>query len=77
MKTTCRLLLLAVLAAGSGCWTVPSLLTPEAPPPPPVVEPPKPHGPVLPERVTPDNAHQAADALSDELDRAERNSREW
>jgi hypothetical protein len=77
MKTTCRLLIMAMLAVGSGCWTLPSLLAPDVPPPAPIVEQPRPRGPVLPERVNQDNAHQAADALSQELDQAEMTSREW
>jgi hypothetical protein len=71
MKTACYLMLLAVFA-GSGCWALPSFLEPADPPKPPALEPPKPRGPVLPDRVTAANAHQMADALDDELDRAER-----
>jgi hypothetical protein len=77
MKSACRLMLLALLAVGPGCWTLPSILEPPAPPPPPVAEPPRTHGPVLPERVNPDNAHQAADALSEELDKAAQDSGVW
>jgi hypothetical protein len=71
MKTACRLMLLAVLAAGPGCWTLPSL-QPAAPAPAAAPEPLRPRDPVLPERVNSDNAHQAAAALSEELDQAER-----
>lgn len=68
MKIAWTGVLLALVAA-PGCW-MPNFLQPEAPPPPPaVVEQPKPRTLVTPERVTPANAHQAADALRDELER--------
>jgi hypothetical protein len=69
MKKTACLFLLA-LVVGPGCWTLPfrSELAPSA------VDqaPPKPRGPVLAEHIDASNAHRAADALSQELDRAER-----
>jgi hypothetical protein len=70
MKTACQLLLLTLLAAAPGCWTLPSMQQP--PPPAAPAEPPRPREPVQPERVNPENAHQAAAALSEELDQAER-----
>lgn len=75
MKTARWLLLLALLAA-PGCWALPPFLQPANPPPPAVVETPGSRGPVQPERVNANNAHQTADALREELDRAEKTG-EW
>lgn len=71
MKIVWTGMLLALLAAPGCTW--PSFLQPASPPPAPVAaETPRPRGPVTPERVTPGNAYQAADALSEELERAGR-----
>lgn len=74
MKSAWTGLIVALLAAPGCTWPMYLQLTGQPPAPPVVVEPPKPRGPISPERVTPANAHQAADALSDELDRAAKES---
>lgn len=70
MKTVCFAALPALLLC-AGCFPSALGLHEEkpVPPPAPVVKPARP--PLTPERVNSDNAREMADALKEELDRAE------
>jgi len=72
MRTiACAALLLVI--TGSGCFQTMFQFEKPAPPPPPVKPAAKP--PVTPERITPTNARQSAEAMAEELNRAESSER--